>query len=189
MISSIEAVKAIEFHREEALVVSTSSALKDWAKVSTRRDLDVDLSDCMDRGPAVGLGLSLAQPDRKVLVLDCDATLRTDLAGLSTIGESQPNNFVHFCFDDVAFSSTEGIPIHGLASIDFAGIARSSGYTKIYEFNDLEELYIGLEQVMAEQGPIFVLIKVVREEVDNEFPARSMADGWALVREALNSAD
>ena len=189
MISSIEAVRAIEFHRDESLVVSTSSALKDWAKVSTRRDLDVDLSDCMDRGPAVGLGLCLAQPDRKVLVLDCDATLRTDLAGLATIGEARPDNIVHFCFDDVAFSSTDGIPVHGLASIDFGGIARSSGYSKIYEFNDIEELYIGLEQVMCEKGPIFVLIKVVREKVDVEFPARSMAAGWAEVRESLNPTD
>ena len=90
MIPSTEAAKAISFHRQDALVVSTSAALRDWNHVSERRDLDIDLTDCMDRAPAVGLGLSLAQPERKVLVLDCDATLRTDLGSLATIGESRP---------------------------------------------------------------------------------------------------
>ncbi|MEC9272841.1 MAG: thiamine pyrophosphate-binding protein, partial [Chloroflexota bacterium] len=86
----MEATKAVNFHRNGALVVSTSSALRDWSQVSERRDLDVDLSDCMDRAPAVGLGLALAQPEGKVLVLDCDSTLRTNLGGLATIGESNP---------------------------------------------------------------------------------------------------
>lgn len=189
MISSVDAAKAIEFHRGDALVVSTSSALKDWARISKTRELDVDLSDCMDKAPAVGLGLSLAQPGRNVLVLDCDATLRTDLAGLSTIGEAKPNNIVHFCFDDVSFASTDGIPIHGLAGMDFAAIAESSGYANIYEFDDLEELYIGLEEVMRQTGPTFVLLKVVRDENEQEFPERKMADGWAEVRKTLNGLE
>ena len=79
MISSVDAAKAIEFHRGDALVVSTSSALKDWAGISKARELDVDLSDCMDKAPAVGLGLSLAQPDRNVPVSYTHLTLPTIL--------------------------------------------------------------------------------------------------------------
>ena len=108
MIPSMEATKAVNFHRKDALVVSTSFALREWSQVSERRDLDVDLSDCMDRAPAIGLGLALAQPDEKVLVLDCDSTLRTNLGGLATIGESNPENLVHFVFDDVYSGSTSG---------------------------------------------------------------------------------
>ena len=52
MIPSIEAAKAIDFHRKDALVVATSAALRDWNQVSKRRDLDIDLTDCMDRAPA-----------------------------------------------------------------------------------------------------------------------------------------
>jgi phosphonopyruvate decarboxylase len=185
VIPSLEAAKAIDFHRQDALVVATSAALRDWNQVSRRRDLDVDLSDCMDRAPAVGLGLSLAQPQRKVLVLDCDATLRTDLAGLATIGESHPENFVHFVFEDAAFSSTDGVPIRGLDNLDFISIAQGSGYARTYQFDNLEELLIGLEEVMVETGPTFVLVKVVREADPPPFPQRPMAEGWAKVRETL----
>ena len=185
MIPSTEAARAINYHRREALVVSTSAALRDWNRVSERRELDVDLTDCMDRAPAVGLGLSLAQPERKVLVLDCDATLRTDLGALATIGESGPQNLVHFVFDDVAFSSTDGIPLNGLDNVNFLSMAQGAGYSRAFRFDDLEEFFIGLEEVMAETGPVFVLVKVVRSEEAPPFPERRMAEGWAEVRETL----
>ena len=141
--------------------------------------------DCMDRAPAVGLGLALAQPHSKVLVLDCDATLRTDLGGLATVGESGPQNLVHLVFEDAAFRSTQGIPIKGLDAIDFQAMAQGAGYAKVYEFDKLEELVLGLEDVMAQTGPVFVLIKVAREEKLPPMPDRSMADGWATVRKSL----
>ncbi len=187
MIPSMEATKAVNFHRKDALVVSTSSALREWSQVSERRDLDVDLSDCMDRAPAVGLGLALAQPKEKILVLDCDSTLRTNLGGLATIGESNPENLVHFVFDDVSSSSTSGLPIKEMDNLDLVQIAASSGYAKTYEFDKLEELLIGLEEVMRQTGPVFVRVKVFRDGIQIPFPERSMAEGWAEVRENLSS--
>jgi len=181
----MEATKAVNFHRKDALVVSTSFALREWSQVSERRDLDIDLSDCMDRAPAVGLGLALAQPEGKVLVLDCDSTLRTNLGGLATIGESNPENLVHFVFDDVSSVSTSGLPIKELDNLDLVQIARSSGYAKTYEFDKLEEFLIGLEEVMRQTGPVFVRVKVFRDGDPLPFPERTMAEGWAEVRESL----
>ena len=186
VIPAMEATKAVNFHRNNALVVSTSSALRDWSQVSERRDLDVDISDCMDRAPAVGLGLALAQPESKVLVLDCDSTLRTNLGGLATIGESNPQNLVHFVFDDASSTSTSGIPIKEMDSLDLAQIANSSGYAKVYEFDKLEELLIGLEEIMRQGGPVFVRVKVFRTGEPNPYPDRSMAQSWAVVREHLS---
>ena len=185
MIRSIEATKAVNFHRKDALVVATSSALREWAQVSQRRDLDVDLKDCMDRAPAVGLGLALAQPDSKVLVLDCDSTLRTDLGGLATVGESGPENLVHLVFEDASYRSTDGVPIRGLDTIDYLAIAQGAGYVKTYQFDELEELVLGMEDVMAQTGPVFVLIKVLRDEELPPMPQRTMAEGWETVRQTL----
>jgi len=189
VIPSMEATKAVNFHRKDALVVSTSFALREWSQVSERRDLDVDLSDCMDRAPAVGLGLALAQPEGKVLVLDCDSTLRTNLGGLATIGESNPENLVHFVFDDVSSSSTSGVRIKEMDNLDLAQIALSSGYAKTYEFDKLEEFLIGIEEVMRQTGPVFVRVKVFRDGIQLPFPERTMAEGWAEVRDNLTSRE
>ncbi len=185
MIPSMEATKAINYHRNDALVVATSSALREWNVVSQQRNLDIDLTDCMDRAPAVGLGLALAQPDSKVLVLDCEATLRTDLGGLATIGESKPENLVHFVFDDATHISTDGIPIKGFDNINWLSMAEGAGYAKLYQFDALEELLIGLEEVMVQEGPVFVLVKVFREPELLPFPERTMAESWGSVRETL----
>ena len=185
MIPSMEAIRAVDFHRKDALVVSTSAALRDWSSVSHRRDLDVDLKDCMNLAPAVGLGLALAQPTSKVLVLDCDATLRTDPGGLATVGQSGPENLVHLVFDDASNPSTQGLPIRQLDKVDFLGMAKSAGYARTYQFDDLEELVLGLEEAMAQPGPVFVLLKVEPGEAVAPMPGRSMAEGWATVRRAL----
>ncbi len=187
MIPSIEATKAINFHRNDAIVVSTSSACRDWNVISEKRHLDVDLTDCMDRAPAVGLGLALAQPERKVLVLDCDATLRTDLGGLATVGEMRPQNMVHFVFDDANHLSTEGLPIRGMDNLNLMAMAEGAGYPKRYEFDTVEELFIGLEEVMVQEGPVFVIIKVFRDVDEPPLPERSMAESWGLVRQTLLS--
>ena len=181
-----EAVRAVNYHRGESLVVSTSSALREWHRVSERRELDLDLTDCMDRAPAVGLGLALSQPTRKVLTLDCDATLRTNLGGLATIGESRPSNLVHFVFDDAARPSTGGVPIKELDHLDLVSMALSSGYARAYHFDRLEELLIGLEEAMAQDGPVFVLVSVYRDGTPPELPERKMTDGWAQVRALLS---
>ena len=183
-----EAARAVSYHRGDALVVSTSSALREWSRVSERRELDLDLTDCMDRAPAVGLGLALAQPKRKVLTLDCDTTLRTNLGGLATIGESQPTNLVHFVFDDATRPSTDGVPIRELDHLDLQTMALSSGYAKAYHFDRLEELLLGLEEAMRQKGPVFVLVSVYREGESPAFPERRMAEGWAEVRAELAEA-
>ena len=180
-----EAARAVNYHRGDSVVVSTSAALREWSRVSDRRDLDLDLMDCMDRAPAVGLGLALAQPEGKVLVLDCDATLRTNLGGLATIGESRPSNLVHFVFDDTARSSTGGVPIRELDHLDLVRMAESSGYARAYHFDRLEELLIGIEEALEQEGPVLVLVSVFQEEDAPSFPDRPMADGWAQVREQL----
>ena len=81
MIPSMDATKAINFHRKEALVVATSSALREWNDVSERRNLDIDLTDCMDRAPAVGH--SSAQSQSAGLGLRCDIADRLGISGHS----------------------------------------------------------------------------------------------------------
>jgi thiamine pyrophosphate-dependent acetolactate synthase large subunit-like protein len=68
--------------------------------------------------------------------------------------------------------------------MDFTAMARSAGYARAYQFDDLEELVLGLEEAMAQPGPVFVLLKVGPTE-GAAMPGRSMAEGWADVRRTL----
>ena len=183
-----QALQAVNYHRRQALVVSTSSAQRQWSQISHRRDLDLDLTDCLDRAPAVALGLALAQPRRKILTLDCDATLRTNLSGLATIGESRPPNLIHLVFDDTANPSTSGQPIKEQARLDLPQIALSAGYQQAYHFNQIEELLIGLEQALTQDGPTFILITVHPEPAPDDapnHPTPQMSETWHQLRQRL----
>ena len=185
MIKSSDAANAINYHRQDSVVASTSQTLKDWQTVSLKRELDIDLVDCMDKAPSVGLGISLASKDRKVLVLDCDSTIRTDIGCLTTIGETAPENFVHFVFNDKTFHSTEGLPVRGFDRIDIGAMALGAGYEKSYSFSNLEDLLIGMESVMQDTGPIMVVIDVEFDGFAASYPEGDNAESWNRVRETL----
>ena len=186
MISSLEAIMAINSWRGDAFVVSATAALREWSSVSRRRDLDLDLSDCMDKAPSVGLGLALAQPHRRVLVLDCDTVLRRNLGSLITVGNASPSNLVHFLFEDGSYISTEGEPILHLDRVNFKALAEGAAYSTTCQFGRLEDLVIGLEDLMEETGPTFVSLKVVHDRDMPGYPARTMSDSLRAVRGSLS---
>ena len=186
MIRTSDAVNAINYHRQDSVVVSTSQTLRVWQTASKQRDLDIDLVDCMDKAPAVGLGVSLASKDGKVLVLDCDSTLRTDIGCLTTVGESAPSNFVHFVFNDKTFHSTDGVPVIGSHRIDLGMMALGAGYEKSYSFSNLEDLLVGMEDIMRESGPIMVVLDVEFDGQESEYPEGDKRETWERVRNVLS---
>ena len=184
MIPSMEAMKAIDRWRGEEVVVSATTALREWSSVSRRRDLDLDLSDCMDKAASLGLGVALAQ-DRKVVVLDCDSVLRSNLAALITVGNAAPENLVHILLEDASHLPTDRIAIPGLDSIDFVAHARESGYPRTYRFEDLEEFVIGLEDVMTGPGPTFVSLKGIHDRDVPDYPSSTLGESVRIVKETL----
>jgi len=72
MISSLDAVRAISRERGDAVVVSTMTPNRYWESVSKNRDLDLPIFGAMGKASSVALGIALAQPDKKIVVLDGD---------------------------------------------------------------------------------------------------------------------
>lgn len=174
-----DALEAISRRREDGVVVSNGAALRIWPSVSTRRDLDVDLHDCTDKACLVGLGLSLAQGRRNVLVLDSSAALRASLGSLVTIGDAAPKNLVHFLFEQVPQAH------NGAPNIDYQALSKLGGYSRTFEFSDLEDLVIRLPDVLDETGPTFVALKVAHEPNPPEPPTGTMSESLTTVKKAL----
>ncbi len=185
MIPVPEAARLISSRRRDAVVVSTSTALRHWSALSARRDLDVDLTDCQDKAADVALGVSLARPDAKVLILDTDAALRTNPGALLTTSASAPPNLVHFLLEDAGHRSTGGSPIPGISDTNFAALAEEAGYPSVHRIEDLEDLALSLEDILRETGPVFVSIKVIHHADPPPFPSRTMAESMAEVQQAL----
>ncbi len=160
MISSLDAVKAINDVRADAVVVGTMTPNRYWESVSDKPNLDLPIFGGMGKASSVALGIAIAQPDRKVVCLDGDGSLLMNLGSLVTIAGSSPANLVHFVFEDGAYFTTGGQPVPGSGRFDLAGMARDAGFAESYEFSDLEDLASELPQIMERAGPVFVCLKV-----------------------------
>ena len=160
MISAADAIEAIHSHREDSIVVYTMSPVRYWEALSDDPSLDLPIFGGMGKASSVGLGLALAQPDRRVIVLEGDGGLLMNLGTLVTIAGQEPENLIFFAFDDGIYNTTGGQPVPGGGKRNLAGIARESGIAESYEYDDLEELATSLPELLTKRGPVFVSLKV-----------------------------
>ena len=95
MIDTKDVVEALAPHRGDAVVIHTMMAIRYWNQVSRRPDLDIPISNGMSKAVSLGLGIALAQPQRKVIVLDGDGSLLMNLGALVTVAHMAPRNLYH----------------------------------------------------------------------------------------------
>ena len=164
MIPAIEAIKAISQSRNDSIVVSIMTPSRYWAQISENPELDLPIFGAMGKASSVALGLALARPDKKVLVLDGDGSLLMNLGSMITIASQQPKNFIHFVFEDGKYFTTGGQPVPGVGKFNLAAMADASGYLGSYQFDNLEDFVSELPAILSREGPIFVSLKVVNSQ-------------------------
>ena len=185
MIPAFEAIKAINRLRGDAVVVGTMTPNRYWELVSERPELDLPIFGAMGKASSVALGVAVARPDKKVLVLDGDGALLMNLGTLVTIAGQQPVNLVHFVFEDGVYYTTGGQPVPGAGTFDLAGMARSAGFNASFQFDDLEDFVSELAAVLDRQGPVLVCLKVVHSDDAPAMYMKSTGDAMRRVMKTL----
>ncbi len=195
MIDNSDAVKLLDSKREDSVFVATMNANNvnfGLPSVSTNQDLDFPLSGAMGKASSLGLGLALAQPQRKVMVLDGDGSLLMNLGAMVTLTSKAPKNVYHFLFDNGVYAVTGGQPVPGAGTADWADMARAAGYAATFDFDNIEDLATGIDEVLATTGPVFVRLAIT-PEVENtpvQFrarPARSVLTAFRELPKALGN--
>ena len=186
MLSGLDAAKAINHIRDDSVVVSTMTPNRYWSTISERPELDIPVFGAMGKASSVALGIAVARPDRRVIVLDGDGAVLMNLGTLVTIAGQAPANLVHFVFEDGVYYTTGGQPVPGAGTFDLAGMAKSAGFPHSFTFDDLEDLVSELPRIAELEGPVFVCLKVF-----NEIPSLALRgstrDAMRRVSEALRS--
>jgi sulfopyruvate decarboxylase beta subunit len=113
----------------------------------------------MGLAPAIGLGVALAQPRRKVVVLDGDGNVLMALGTLATVGALKPKNFVHIVFDNEAYGSTGNQPTIS-RTVRLEQVAKAAGYKNVERVRELDDTVYEAKTMLKEDGPSFLLVKV-----------------------------
>jgi len=166
MIESQDVFRVFEPHRGKAIVTTSGTAGRNWPDASKNPERDISMGSAMGQTTSAAFGLALGLPDEKIVLFDSEGALLMNLGVLASIAGKQPKNFVHFLLDNEVYATTGGQPVPNNANIDYAGMAKAIGYASTHHFDDLEDFATQVEGIMAEEGPVFVSIKVV-PEVEN----------------------
>ncbi|MFO1321459.1 MAG: thiamine pyrophosphate-dependent enzyme [Burkholderiales bacterium] len=119
----------------------------------------------------VGLGLALAQPTRRVVVLTGDGEMLMGMGALATLGVRKPANLTIVVIDNGLYAETGLQEAHTSRGVDLAGVARACGVTA--ETVETQAQLDAVEgRVYTETGPFLVLLRVPSVASILELPAR-----------------
>jgi thiamine pyrophosphate-dependent acetolactate synthase large subunit-like protein len=175
-----DAVRSLLKSRKDLLVVAGLGSTAWDITAAGDSPLNFPLWGAMGQAAMIGLGLALAQPKRRVLVITGDGEMLMGLGSLATIGVQQPPNLTIVVIDNERYGETGMQATHTANSVDLNAVARGCGL-KILS-GDLQEIR---RAVHAPQGPNFAAVKVQAEKLPLVLPPREGALLKARFRRAL----
>lgn len=156
--------------REEAMKIIVDKLSDNVAIISTTGKLSRELFEyrkgkigndfltvgSMGCASSIALGISLSNPDKKIVILDGDGAVLMQLGSLASIGHYAPKNLLHIIFDNKSYDSTGGQETIS-DSVNFKDIAVSCGYKSafIIEEQELKDFSFKIQD-----GPNMIVIKV-----------------------------
>lgn len=172
MLNRRDFVAALLVDRGNLLVVcGLGSATYDVAAAGDH-PLNFYLWGAMGGTAMIGLGLALAQPNRRVAVITGDGDMLMGLGSLATIGVKQPKNLSIIVLDNAHYGETGMQPSHTSAGIDLSAVALACRFKHARVISRLEEIAGVRASLHAEDGPLFFDVRIKAEEVPRVLPLR-----------------
>ncbi len=139
--------------------------------------LTFPLWGAMGGAVAMGLGLALARPDRRVLVITGDGEMLMGIGSLATVAVQAPGNLAIAVLDNERYGETGMQETHTASGCDLAAMARAAGIASAETVRDEAALTPARLLLRQAPGPVFVVIKIRAETLPLVLPPR---DGVVL---------
>lgn len=156
-----EALAAVHAARgPRDIVITTMTPARDWMLLP-QHPLDLVLvPSAMGSAPSMGLGLALAQPDRRIIVCNGDGSMLMNLGSLVSIVNAGATNLVLIVFVNGTYEVTGSQPVPGAGLVDYAALARAAGFESVYSYTSDDAWRRDVRQVFEATGPTFVSLMV-----------------------------
>src|SRR3954471_7018208 len=114
----------------------------------------------MGLASSMGLGLAMARPGRRVVVLDGDGSLLMNLGSLATIATVAPPNLVVIVWDNELYGTTGGQPTATAQRSDLSLAAQALGLPQALAVRAPEDFAAAVDRALKEAGPWVIVAKV-----------------------------
>src|SRR5262245_44909875 len=167
-----DVVKALLHPRDKPLVVAGLGATAWDVTAAGDTPLIFPLWGAMGGAVPLGLGLALAQPAWRVLVITGDGEMLMGLGSLATVAVQRPPNLAIVIIDNERYGETGMQPTHTAGATDLAAVAAGAGLPVYGTVIDNPTLQAALPLIHQAPGPVFFTIKVQPEELPKVLPPK-----------------
>lgn len=183
-------VAALLRDRGDLLVVSGLGGTTWDVAAAGDADRTFPLWGAMGGAVSLGLGLALARPDDRVLVITGDGEALMGLGSLATVGRQQPANLGLVVVDNERYGETGMQATHTAATgaaafTDLAAVALACGWQAAWTVRDEEDLADTARRLRTLAGPVMAVLKVSPESPPLIMPPRDGAHLKERFRQAL----
>jgi thiamine pyrophosphate-dependent acetolactate synthase large subunit-like protein len=155
-----EVIPALLADRGDLLVVSGLGSTTYDCAAAGDHPLNFYLWGAMGGAAMIGLGLALAQPKRRVLVVTGDGEMLMGIGALATIAVRRPANLAIAVIDNERYGETGMQETHTAATVDIAAMAQAAGFAKAVTAADDAQLANATRLLRKDPGPVLAVIKV-----------------------------
>jgi thiamine pyrophosphate-dependent acetolactate synthase large subunit-like protein len=155
-----EVVAKLVADRGDLLVVTGLGSTTYDCGAAGDHPLNFYLWGAMGSAVPVGLGLALAQPQRRVLVITGDGEMLMGLGALATVAVKQPKNLAVAVIDNEQYGETGMQATHTAAGVDLAGMAAKAGWPVTATVKVEQQVGDAAQKLRTTAGPVFVVFKV-----------------------------
>lgn len=147
-------------HREFLIVTGLAGTAKDIAALSDDGAHVFTMAGAMGAAVSIGLGLALAQLDRRVLVVTGDGELLMNVGALATVAVMRPPNLAVVCVDNGHYGETGGQRSHTSLGVDLEAMAAGAGIPHTRSVSRRDQIAPASRLLRQSNGPAFVVLKV-----------------------------
>ncbi len=158
--------------RENLLVIAGLGASAWDTAAAGDHPLTFPLWGAMGGSVSLGLGLALAQPESRVLVITGDGEMLMGLGSLATAADKKPENLAVVVLDNERYGETGMQATHTAGRADLASIATASGFPVNLNVHTPSELESAIPVIRHTPGPVFCNIKVRAESLPLVLPPK-----------------
>ena len=168
-------VKQLLADRGDMLVIGGLGAPAWDITAAGDHDNNFPLWGAMGGAVMIGLGLALAQPKRRVLVITGDGEMLMGVGSLATVAVQAPKNLAIVVLDNERYGETGQQLTHTGLGSDLAGIARAAGIPNTALVRSKAELDAAHKGLWKGKGPGFVQVKIDAEKLPLVLPPREVS--------------
>ncbi|MEO9191510.1 MAG: thiamine pyrophosphate-dependent enzyme [Acetobacteraceae bacterium] len=171
----------------DLLVVTGLGAPTYDAAAAGDRALNFYLWGAMGGAAMVGLGLALARPRRRVLVLTGDGEMLMGVGALATIAAAGMRNLAVAVLDNGRYGETGAQHSHTAGATDLAAVAAACGWARTETARDMDEVAALRPRLRTEA--LFAVVRISPDEKPRHLPPRDGAHLADRFRRALGVAE